>query len=99
MLATVWLVVLTALRNRLFAGVFAALIGATALSVFLGGTALIEQALAQQPRGEARLLGPVETWDLGNEVPRRKVIGLKDPDGMHIDIYQPERQFIASVPV
>jgi catechol 2,3-dioxygenase-like lactoylglutathione lyase family enzyme len=62
-------------------------------------TALIEQALAQQPRGEARLLGPVETWDLGNEVPRRKVIGLKDPDGMHIDIYQPERQFIASVPV
>lgn len=46
MLATVWLVVLTALRNRLFAGVFAALIGATALSVFLGGTALIEQAQA-----------------------------------------------------
>lgn len=61
--------------------------------------ALIGQALAQQPRGEARLLGPVETWDLGGEVPRRKVIGLKDPDGMHIDIYQPERQFIASVPV
>ena len=44
-------------------------------------------------------IGPVETWDLGSEVPRRKVIGLKDPDGMHIDIYQPERQFVASVPV
>lgn len=46
MLATVQFVVLTALRNRLFAGLLAALIGATALSVFLGGTALIEQAQA-----------------------------------------------------
>lgn len=46
MLATVRLVALTALRNRLFAGLLFALIGATALSVFLGGTALIEQAQA-----------------------------------------------------
>jgi catechol 2,3-dioxygenase-like lactoylglutathione lyase family enzyme len=61
--------------------------------------ALLGQALAQTPHGEARLVGTVETWDLGNEVPHRKVIGLKDPDGMHIDIYQPERQFVASVPV
>lgn len=44
MLATVRLVALTALRNRLFAGLLFALIGATAISVFLGGTALIEQA-------------------------------------------------------
>ena len=59
---------------------------------------LLEQALAAQPCGEARLLGPVEHWDFGGEVPRRKVIGLKDPDGMHIDIYEPDRHFVASVP-
>lgn len=59
---------------------------------------LLEQALASEPCGEARLVGPAETWDLGSEVPRRKVIGLKDPDGMHIDIYEPERHFVASVP-
>ena len=59
---------------------------------------LLEQALADHPSGEARLVGPVEHWDLGSEVPRRKVAALKDPDGMHIDIYQPERQFVASVP-
>jgi catechol 2,3-dioxygenase-like lactoylglutathione lyase family enzyme len=59
---------------------------------------LLEQALAEQPCGDARLLGPAETWNLGNEVPRRKVIALKDPDGMHIDIYEPERCFVASVP-
>ncbi len=46
MLATVRLVALTALRNRLFAGLLVALIGATSISVFLGGTALIEQAQA-----------------------------------------------------
>jgi len=59
---------------------------------------LLEQALASEPCGEARLVGPVEHWDLGSEVPRRKVIGIKDPDGMHIDIYEPERHFVASVP-
>jgi hypothetical protein len=46
MWATVRLVALTALRNRLFAGLLAALICATAIAVFLGGTALIEQAQA-----------------------------------------------------
>ncbi|MCC6915371.1 MAG: hypothetical protein IT566_16860 [Rhodospirillaceae bacterium] len=46
MLATVRLVVLTALRNRLFAGLLFALVGATSLSVFLGGTALLEQEQA-----------------------------------------------------
>ncbi|MGE3474397.1 MAG: hypothetical protein AB7H70_01185 [Rhodospirillaceae bacterium] len=46
MLATVRLVALTALRNRLFAGLLLALIGATGISIFLGGTALIEQAQA-----------------------------------------------------
>lgn len=46
MLATVRLVVLTALRNRLFAGLLLALVGATSISVFLGSTALIEQAQA-----------------------------------------------------
>ncbi len=59
---------------------------------------LIEQALAENPFGEARLVGPVEHWNLGSEVPRRKVAGLKDPDGMHIDIYEPDRQFVAQVP-
>lgn len=59
---------------------------------------LLKLALAEQPCGEARVIGPIETWNLGSEVPGRKVVGLKDPDGMHIDIYEPERQFVASVP-
>ena len=59
---------------------------------------LLQQALAEKPCGEARLLGPVEHWDYGDEVPRRKAVALKDPDGMHIDIYEPERRFVASVP-
>jgi catechol 2,3-dioxygenase-like lactoylglutathione lyase family enzyme len=60
--------------------------------------ALLEQALQQHPRGAARIVGPVEEWNLGSEVPRRRVAAIKDPDGMHIDIYQPERQFVAQVP-
>jgi catechol 2,3-dioxygenase-like lactoylglutathione lyase family enzyme len=59
---------------------------------------LLEQALAEHPCGEARLIGPAENWEFGSEVPRRKVAALKDPDGMHIDIYEPERRFVASVP-
>ena len=59
---------------------------------------LLEQALAGQAFGEARLVGPIEHWDLGSEVPRRKVDALKDPDGMHIDVYEPERHFVAQVP-
>jgi hypothetical protein len=43
-------------------------------------------------------VGPIEEWDFGSEVPRRKVAALKDPDGMHIDIYEPERSFVAQVP-
>lgn len=46
MLATVRLVVLTALRNRLFIGLFAALLVAGAMSLFIGSTALIEKVSA-----------------------------------------------------
>jgi hypothetical protein len=46
MLATVRLVTLTALRNRLFAGLLVALMAATAISIFLGSTALIEHTQA-----------------------------------------------------
>lgn len=60
--------------------------------------ALMEQALAQHDHGGARIVGPVETWDLGEGVPKRRVFALKDPDGMHIDIYQPDRMFVASAP-
>jgi catechol 2,3-dioxygenase-like lactoylglutathione lyase family enzyme len=60
---------------------------------------LLQQALAEQPCGEARLIGEIEHWDFGGETPRRKVAALKDPDGMHIDIFEPERRFVASVPV
>src|SRR5690606_396581 len=46
MLATAHLVILTALRNRFFVGLFAALAVAGAVSLFLGGTALVEQQRA-----------------------------------------------------
>jgi catechol 2,3-dioxygenase-like lactoylglutathione lyase family enzyme len=59
---------------------------------------LLDQALRGQPRGQARAVGPIEEWDFGSEVSRRKVAALKDPDGMHIDIYEPERSFVAQVP-
>lgn len=48
MSATIRLVILTALRDRLFAGLFLLLGVTIALSVFLGGTALLEQLQAAQ---------------------------------------------------
>ncbi|MFC3173693.1 VOC family protein [Novosphingobium bradum] len=59
---------------------------------------LIGRALATGEHGAARLAGPIEDWDYGPDAPRRRAFALKDPDGMHIDIYQPERHFVASAP-
>lgn len=58
----------------------------------------LQRALSEGDYGAAKLIGPIEQWDLGDAVPKRRVAALKDPDGMHIDIYQPERVFVAMVP-
>jgi catechol 2,3-dioxygenase-like lactoylglutathione lyase family enzyme len=60
--------------------------------------ALLQAVLEAWSHTEARLIGPIEDWDLGPEAPKRRVFGLKDPDGMHIDVYQPERTFFAQRP-
>jgi catechol 2,3-dioxygenase-like lactoylglutathione lyase family enzyme len=59
---------------------------------------LLKLGLGPWAHTGAALLGPIETWDLGPQVPKRKVCGLKDPDGMQLDIYQPERTFFAQHP-
>jgi catechol 2,3-dioxygenase-like lactoylglutathione lyase family enzyme len=59
---------------------------------------LLSEALKAWAATGARLLGPAETWDLGSEVPKRRVVQVRDPDGMRIDVYQPERTFYTQRP-
>jgi len=60
--------------------------------------ATIQSALQRAPRGKAGFVGPIEQWDFGPDVPSRKVAVLQDPDGMWLDIYEPERPFIDRSP-
>jgi catechol 2,3-dioxygenase-like lactoylglutathione lyase family enzyme len=60
--------------------------------------AALTRALQQGAKTEARFIGPIEEWDFGPETPRRKVAVLQDPDGMWLDIYEPERAFIDRPP-
>jgi catechol 2,3-dioxygenase-like lactoylglutathione lyase family enzyme len=60
--------------------------------------AALTRALQQEARGEARFIGPIEEWDFGPETQKRKVAVLQDPDGMWLDIYEPERPFIDRPP-
>jgi hypothetical protein len=59
---------------------------------------LLGEALNDWAHTGAQLLGPIEEWDLGPQVPKRRVAQVKDPDGMRIDIYQPERTFFTQRP-
>ena len=60
--------------------------------------ASLTRALQQGAKSEARFIGPIEAWDFGPEIPKRKVAVLQDPDGMWLDIYEPERPFIDRPP-
>jgi catechol 2,3-dioxygenase-like lactoylglutathione lyase family enzyme len=60
--------------------------------------ALLKTQLDAWSHTEARLISPIEEWDLGPQAPKRKVAALIDPDGMRIDVYQPERNFFAQIP-
>jgi catechol 2,3-dioxygenase-like lactoylglutathione lyase family enzyme len=59
---------------------------------------LLEAAIKRWAAIGAKLIGPAETWDLGPEAPRRRVVALRDPDGMQIDVYEPERSFYTQKP-
>lgn len=59
---------------------------------------LLEDGLKGWAHTEAKLLGPVETWDLGPNVAKRRVAAIKDPDGMRLDLYEPERNFYTQKP-
>jgi catechol 2,3-dioxygenase-like lactoylglutathione lyase family enzyme len=72
-------------------------VGLEVLDIESAVTALTH-TLQHGVKSEARFVGPIEEWDLGPNIPKRKVAVLQDPDGMWLDIYEPERTFIDRPP-